>query len=220
MALDVPFTNNYTDNSTREGYQFEFHCQRCGNGYSSSFQHSVTGFGGRLLSLGGGMLGGAVGNRAEQVGMTAEWMRDGNRGSTRDKALGKAVAEVRVQFEQCPRCGQWVCRHVCWNTERGLCTTCAPKLDHEIAGIQASVQVEQLNSKLREESLIQNLNTRDVATGLCAKCGEAAGGGKFCQRCGAPLAAAPAAVKAFCKNCGSQLTGARFCGECGTPVDG
>jgi hypothetical protein len=27
----VPFTNNYTDMSTREGYQFEFHCMRCGN---------------------------------------------------------------------------------------------------------------------------------------------------------------------------------------------
>lgn len=219
MALDVPFTNNYTDNSTREGYQFEFHCQRCGNGYSSSFQHSVMGFGGRMLNLGGGILGGAVGDRASRVGGAAEWMRDGDRGSTRDKALAKAVAEVRDQFEQCHRCGQWVCRRVCWNQERGLCTSCAPKLDHEIAGIQAAVQVEQLNVKLRENSLIGALNTSDQGTGLCPKCGESAGGGKFCQHCGTPLAAAPAATKKFCANCGSQLSGAKFCAECGTPAN-
>ena len=52
MAL-IQFTRNYTDHSNDQGYQFEFFCRRCGNGYSSSFQHSVTGFGGRLLRLGG-----------------------------------------------------------------------------------------------------------------------------------------------------------------------
>jgi hypothetical protein len=47
------FTDNYQDRSTNDGYQFEFYCRRCGNGYTSSFQHSVTGFGGRMLRLGG-----------------------------------------------------------------------------------------------------------------------------------------------------------------------
>ena len=46
MAGMVFFTDNYQDRSTDDGYQFEFYCQRCGNGYSSSFQHSVAGFGG------------------------------------------------------------------------------------------------------------------------------------------------------------------------------
>jgi len=54
MAALIPFTSNYTDVSTYEGYQFEFHCQRCGNGYRSAFRHSVTGFGGRMAALGGG----------------------------------------------------------------------------------------------------------------------------------------------------------------------
>src|SRR6266581_7724317 len=104
------FTDNYQDRSTNDGYQFEFYCRRCGNGYSSSFQHSVTGFGGRLLRLGGDLVGGAVGERAQQLGWDAEWMRDGVRGSTRDKALARAVEEMKPFFHQCHRCGQWVCR--------------------------------------------------------------------------------------------------------------
>lgn len=55
MAGMIFFTDNYQDRSTNDGYQFEFYCRRCGNGYSSSFQHSATGFGGRLrgICLGG-----------------------------------------------------------------------------------------------------------------------------------------------------------------------
>jgi hypothetical protein len=79
VAGMIFFTDNYQDRSTRDGYQFEFYCRRCGNGYSSSFQHSVTGFGGRLLRLGGDLVGGAVGERAQEIGWDAEWMRDGVR---------------------------------------------------------------------------------------------------------------------------------------------
>src|ERR1700689_286417 len=98
MGEMVFFTDNYQDHSTREGYQFEFYCHRCGNGYSSSFQKSLSGFGGQMR--------------------------------------GKAVGEMKPYFKQCHRCGQWVCGQICWNDQRGLCTTCAPKLDQEIAGMQ------------------------------------------------------------------------------------
>ncbi len=217
MAEMVPFTNNYTDQSTREGYQFEFHCQRCGNGYASSFQHSVTGFGGRLLSMGGDLIGGTIGEKASELGWDAEWMRDGNRGSTRDKQLAKAVKEVQKYFEQCHRCGQWVCEPICWNGERGMCTTCAPKLDQEIAGLQASAQISQLNQKIQQVDWTKDINYRDQGTAICPGCGGETGGGKFCQHCGTALAAAPAQTKKFCTNCGSSLApGAMFCAECGT----
>src|SRR6476661_7456824 len=75
MAALIPFTSNYTDVSTYEGYQFEFHCQRCGNGYRSAFRHSVTGFGGRPAALGGGILGGEIGSRVQEVGLLAQWDR-------------------------------------------------------------------------------------------------------------------------------------------------
>jgi hypothetical protein len=195
------FTDNYQDRSTNDGYQFEFFCRRCGNGYSSSFQHSATGFGGRLLRLGGDLVGGQVGEKAAQLGWDAEWMRDGARGSTRDKALAKAVDEMKPYFHQCHRCGQWVCEQVCWNAERGLCVTCAPKL----------------NQKIQSQDWTREINYRDQGTGLCPSCGQESGGGKFCQGCGHTLAAAET-TKKFCVNCGTALTGAKFCGECGTPA--
>src|SRR5579859_8192187 len=146
------FTDNYQDRSTNDGYQFEFFCRRCGNGYSSSFQHSATGFGGRMLRLGGDLVGGNLGEKAAQLGWDAEWMRDGTRGSTRDKALAKAVDEMKPYFHQCHRCGQWVCEQVCWNDQRGLCATCAPKLDQEIAGLQAGDLLVKLGGARRAQA--------------------------------------------------------------------
>ncbi len=157
---------------------------RCGNGYASTFQHSVTGFGGRLLRMGGDLLGGDIGQKAAQVGWDAEWMRDGVRGSTRDRALGKAAEEMQVHFNQCHRCGQWVCEQVCWNGERGVCTSCAPRLDQEIAGPQAQAQVEQLHQKIQAVDWTRGVNYRDQAVGLCPSCQQETGGGKFCQNCG------------------------------------
>jgi hypothetical protein len=213
----VTFTNNYTDMSTREGYQFEFHCMRCGNGYASTFQHSVTGFGGRLLRIGGDLLGGDIGQKAAEVGWEAEWMRDGVRGSTRDKALAKAAQEMQVYFNQCHRCGQWVCEQICWNGERGVCTSCAPRLDQEIAGMQAQAQVEQLHQKIQQVDWTQGVNYRDQAVGVCPSCQQETGGGKFCQNCGTSLLAAPTPTRKFCGNCGTAVKpGAMFCSECGT----
>jgi hypothetical protein len=219
MAEMIFFTDNYQDRSTREGYQFEFFCRHCGNGYSSSFQHSVSGFGGRLLRMGGDLVGGTVGQTASQVGWDAEWLRDGMRGSTRDKALARAVDEMKPFFSQCHRCGQWVCGQVCWNAGRGLCVSCAPKLDQEIAGMQAGAQVRQLNEKIQQQDWTGGINYRDEGTAACPSCHGESGGGKFCQHCGAALAAAPAAEK-FCTNCGTALGDSKFCGECGTPTGG
>jgi hypothetical protein len=42
MAL-IPFVQNFDDLSTDQGFQFKFHCDKCGNGYMSSFQGSSAG---------------------------------------------------------------------------------------------------------------------------------------------------------------------------------
>ncbi|MEV5706553.1 hypothetical protein [Actinoallomurus sp. NPDC052274] len=218
MADMVFFTDNYQDRSTNEGYQFEFFCGRCGNGYTSPFQHSVTGFGGRLLQMGGDLLGGEVGNKASNLGFDAQWLRSGVRGSTRDKALAKAVEQMKPNFTQCHRCGQWVCNQICWNAERGLCTTCAPRLDQEIAGMQAAAQVDQLRGKIAAQDWTKGVGYQEQATGLCHSCHQESGGGKFCRNCGTPQAAAPTALKKYCTNCGNQLGDAKFCSECGWPA--
>lgn len=218
MPEMIFFTDNYADRSTREGYQFEFYCRRCGNGYESQFQHSISGFGGKLLQMGGDLVGGQIGGTAKEVGWDAWWLRDGVRGSARDKALARAVDEMKPHFVQCHRCSQWVCKEVCWHEERGLCVSCAPKLDQEIAGMQASAQVQQLNAKIQQQDWTRDINYRDPGTALCPSCHAESGSGKFCQHCGAGLAAAPTADAAFCPNCGTPLGQARFCGECGTPA--
>ena len=163
MAGMIFFTDNYQDRSTNDGYQFEFFCRRCGNGYSSSFQHSATGFGGRMLRLGGDLVGGNLGEKAAQLGWDAEWMRDGNRGSTRDKALAKAVDEMKPYFHQCHRCGQWVCEQVCWNDAAGPVRDVRPQArpgDRWHAGCGSGQPAEP---KIQAQDWTGDINYRDQA---------------------------------------------------------
>ncbi|WP_322762902.1 zinc ribbon domain-containing protein [Frankia sp. Cr2] len=156
-----------------------------------------------------------MGNRIADAGWNAEWLRDSTAGSTNDRMLRAAVEEVSPSFQQCHRCGQWVCKQICWNGTRGLCVTCAPKVDQEIAARHASAQVQQIDERVRQVDWTDDLNLRDRGTGLCPGCGQESGGGRFCARCGTALAAAR--PSRFCVNCGSGLgPEVSFCGECGT----
>ena len=42
----IEFTQNYTDLSTDQGFQFKFFCERCGDGFMSSFQQNPLGMAG------------------------------------------------------------------------------------------------------------------------------------------------------------------------------
>jgi hypothetical protein len=219
MGQVVPFTSNIEDLSTQDGYQFEFRCMRCSNGYRSSFHRSMFGFGGKIAAIGGGLLGGSVGGEVERAGWDSTWMNQGGGSPTKDKELAKAANEVKEHFYQCNRCGKWVCKEICWNEERGMCVDDAPKVQEEIGYMQAQAQRDQLQEKIAAQDLTQGVNYTDQATGLCPACHQESGGGKFCQKCGAALAAAPAATKKFCTNCGTELVGGiKFCSECGTPA--
>ena len=156
-----------------------------------------------------------LGERASQLGWDAEFMRGTVRGSTRDKALAKAVEEMQPYFHQCNRCGQWVCGQVCWNDERGLCVTCAPKLSQEIAGMQAAAQIDQLNQKIQSQDWTQDINYRDQGTGMCPSCGQDSGGGSS-ARVAARRSPPRNRRRNSALNCGTALNGAKFCGECGT----
>lgn len=224
MTDVTPFTSNYEDHSTQDGYQFEFRCMQCGSGFRSQFHRSATGIGRRLggiAALGGDLFGGSAGNRASQAGWDVNLLTGyggGERSRANDKHLAEAAKDVERFFTQCHRCGKFVCRQLCWNVERGLCVGCAPKLDQEVAGMQARAQVDQLNERIQKQDWTQGSNVQDQATGLCAACHQESGGGKFCKSCGTPLAAAPGATARHCGNCGTVLSGAKFCGECGTVV--
>jgi ABC-type phosphate/phosphonate transport system substrate-binding protein len=59
MAL-IQFTKNHTDHSTDKGYQFEFFCDRCGNGFMSEFKASMTGLASSALQAAGSVFAAAA----------------------------------------------------------------------------------------------------------------------------------------------------------------
>jgi hypothetical protein len=203
----IEFTDNYQDLSTESGYQFKFICENCGNGYMSSWITSKSGMATGLLRGAGSLLGGFLGNAAN----SADGLRDLVQGPAHDHALQEAVEEIRPLFVQCKRCGQWICREICWNDERGLCTDCAPMVQRELGSMQAKLTVEQAGEKLREQDLTEGLNLAAKAVVVCPLCGAENEGGKFCQECGASLSPA-----VDCPRCGTKLKpSAKFCPECG-----
>ena len=205
----IAFTNNYQDLSSNRGFQFKFLCEKCGNGYMSSFKTNklgaVAGAAGAAASLLGGIFGRAAASAHQLESMVA--------GPQHDSALKEAVEEIRPLFKQCTRCGQWVCEPVCWNKKAGLCETCAPDLDEEIAAAQAGAAKEQVAQKVRDVNWTAGRDLAQAAPAICPKCGAKTQGSKFCPECGAPIAA-----KRKCASCGAEADGTpKFCPECGKP---
>jgi primosomal protein N' len=101
---------------------------------------------------------------------------------------------------------------VCFNKKAGLCESCAPDMDEELAAAQAEAAREQVHEKART---VDWTKSRDVATVFgvaCPSCGAKAQGGKFCGECGAPLS-----PKKKCPKCGTEAEGSpKFCPECGS----
>jgi hypothetical protein len=207
MAM-IRFTSNVTDHSTDKGYQFEFHCDKCGNGVMSSFVASKAGMAGGFLRAASSLFGGSALSGAANA---ADYLRDQTRGKARDEALARAVEEAKPHFRQCTRCGQWVCHEHCWNAAKGLCEACAPNLQEELAAAQATAASEQVWAKAREVDLVGGVDVRADAAATCGHCGAASTGGKFCPECGKPFR-----QHKHCTGCGAKLEAkAKFCAECG-----
>ncbi len=205
-----PFTKNHSDHSNDTGFQFEFHCDKCGNGHRSSFQANKLGMASSLLRAAGNFFGGSL----SRVASSADTMKDALRGEAWDSAFKTAVDEIRPKFHQCTKCGHWVCPEVCWNEERQLCEDCAPNLAEHAASIQAKVAVEQAWDKARKSDQTDGLDLKEKQSGACPKCGAGVQPkAKFCQGCGSPVGQK---AKTFCAECGGEmLPGAKFCGGCG-----
>jgi hypothetical protein len=209
----IEFTRNYTDLSTDRGFQFEFHCDRCGNGYKTAFQAWTMGTVSGALDAASSLFGGVFGEAANlgERARSATWQQ------ARDKAMVDAVTQVKPNFLQCPHCLRWVCKKNCWNQQRGLCKDCAPDLAVEISAQQSAMALEQIQTSVGvdadDEKLIGSVGKTKVAAS-CPNChAPLASNAKFCPSCGFKLADAAT----LCKNCGVKLSpGAKFCPECGT----
>ena len=58
----IQFVANYDDHSNDRGFQFQFHCDRCGNGFMSEFHTSIAGIAGTALRTAGSLIGGWLGS--------------------------------------------------------------------------------------------------------------------------------------------------------------
>jgi hypothetical protein len=211
------FTKNHRDHSNDNGYQFEFFCDKCGNGFRSSFKTSAMGVAASVLKAAGALFGGSM----RGAGWGADHLKDAFRGPAWDSAFKEAVEECRPKFRQCTLCGGWYCPEVCWNAERGLCETCAPNLAEHAPAIQASAAIDQAREKIRQVDQIRGADVASAVASVvtCSKCqASLALGARFCPQCGTGVASAG---PKFCSGCGSAVTsGARFCAGCGTAVTG
>ncbi len=206
MAL-IQFTKNHTDHSTDKGYQFEFLCDRCGNGFMTEFRPSATGMAASALRTAGSLFGGVFGSAAS----SSYEIERAVQGPGHDKAFRAAVEEAKPNFRQCPKCSHWVCQAACWNPKRGLCYGCAPNVETELAAAPAQATVEQIQQKVREQDLANGIDLTSEAAALCPSCGARTSGAKFCPECGQPLH-----PKGECPRCGTKVeAGAKFCPECG-----
>jgi ribosomal protein L40E len=212
MAEKIEFTRNYADQSTNQGFQFEFYCDRCGTGYRTRFRPSALGTVSGALDTASSLFGGIF-NQAANLGERA---RSASWEKAHDEAFIAAMEELKPDFIQCPRCMSWVCRKSCWNTSKGLCKNCAPDLGVEMSAAQASRTVEEIwaHSQMAEEDreMLQEKSWREGVRATCPNCNAPlANNAKFCPKCGTKIAAV-----AFCSECGAKLPpDAKFCGECG-----
>jgi hypothetical protein len=203
----IRFTGNHEDLSTDRGYQFKFYCEKCGNGYMSSFKTSKLGMVSSAARVAGDLFGGIFGN----VANSSYEVQRAVGGGAHDSALKEAVDEIAPIFKQCTRCGNWVCEPICWNKKAGLCESCAPDLDEEMAAAQAEAAREQIHEKARTVDWTKARDVASVSGAVCSSCGAKTQGGKFCGECGATLGA-----KRGCGSCGHEADGSpKFCPECG-----
>jgi hypothetical protein len=211
MVDQIRFTKNYKDTSTDTGFQFEFFCERCGNGYKSKFQPSATGTVSKMMDTASGLFGGIF-SKASDFGQnvrSATWEKD------HEKALVNAVNEISPHFIQCPKCSNWVCRDLCWNNQKGLCKNCSPDLGVEMAIAQSQKSVEEIHAHAamaEEDKKLGKEYWREGIKATCPNCEKPlARNEKFCPECGFALK-----QKGKCSKCDANLqTGAKFCAECG-----
>ncbi|HET9012337.1 MAG TPA: zinc ribbon domain-containing protein [Gemmatimonadaceae bacterium] len=206
---NIPFTSNYTDLSSQRGYQFQFFCRKCGNGYMSTFEPNKLNAVASVANVAASLFGGIFGRAAQ----SASAIQSTVAGPQHDSALDAAVREISPLFKQCTRCGSWVCEPVCWNKKAGLCEGCAPDLDEEIAAAQAQAARQQATDKARDVDYLGQRNLAQVVAPACPSCGAKTQGGRFCPECGTTLSA-----KRKCADCGAEADGnPKFCPECGKP---
>ena len=159
MAMQS-FTRNFDDNSTEAGFEFEFRCDKCGDGVKSRFIESKTyrkgcmfksitegiSTGARLFGLNNiayGLERGSdiVGRSFD--GMSPEWHKE------HEYAFQQAVNEAKSHFHRCHGCTTYVCDSD-YNEEEGMCVDCAPREHTAVSKARSARMVEEINESFSQ----------------------------------------------------------------------
>lgn len=189
MMTITRFVQNYTDQSTENGFQFEFFCDRCSTGYQTPFVAADSQALKEILYAAGSMFGGVfhmMANLADQR-RSVEWEK------AHDAAFQQAIESVRSYFNQCRKCSRWV-DNACFHATRSYCKDCLEELEADAP------------KKPRKK-------TKTSAKATCPSCDSPVkSNAKFCTECGTQLNS-----RNICSACGTAGSG-KFCAECGTPL--
>jgi membrane protease subunit (stomatin/prohibitin family) len=202
---EIRFSDNYQDHSTDSGFQFEFRCERCNEGWRSPFDRYAAGTLDNVLGMAEGLFGGVFGAARGAVDRvkTAGWQ------SARDAAFKRAIIDAQGHFHRCPRCSNHFCDD-CWNADEGTCIGCVPRLDAELAHITREAKLQKARQVAYDAATVSkaDLEQRVVS---CPKCHAAVGRAKFCPECGTAVS-----LKRACGACSAEIPGSsKFCPECG-----
>ena len=202
---EIRFSDNHRDHSTDTGFQFEFFCERCHESWRSPFDRYAAGTVDNVLGMAEGLFGGIFGGARGALDRvkSAGWQ------SAHDAAFRRAVGQAQSRFHRCPRCSNNFCDD-CWNADEGVCITCVPRLDAEIAAITREAKIARAREVAFETATVSasELQARVVS---CPKCRAPVGKAKFCPECGTSVSLTRA-----CGECSAQIpTSSKFCPECG-----
>ena len=133
MAL-IQFTRNYRDLSTDAGFQFEFYCDRCGNGYQTEFQASTLGTVTNALDAASNLFGGVLGKAAN----VAREVRSAGWEKAHDKAFADSGGRSQAAFPQMQtlwQMGGWrLLEHATQSLQRMRARSAGGNVIHSSAG--------------------------------------------------------------------------------------
>jgi membrane protease subunit (stomatin/prohibitin family) len=201
----IRFSDNYRDQSTDTGFQFDFHCERCHEAWRSPFDRYAAGTIDNVLGMADGLFGGMFGRARGALDRvkSAGWQ------SAHDAAFAEAVRKAQDHFHRCPRCSNHHCDD-CWNAEEGVCISCVPRLDAELAAVAREAKIARAREVAYESATVtaDDLKARVVS---CPHCSAPVGRAKFCPECGNSVA-----LSRPCRGCEADVPAAsKFCPECG-----
>ncbi len=201
---EMKLRDNFSDLSDETGFQFEFHCEHCGDSWRSDYVRYAAGTASKVLGTASSILGGFLGGASQ----AADGVSDAGYKTAHDKALEAAFERATSHFHRCRMCTSYVCAQ-CYNPDVNLCTGCAPSVEDTSNVALRSGEIDRATFGAYRKGWSKSHEAAEYVH--CPECNARVNPAKFCPECGAKMSQEEA-----CKACGKDIAaGVKFCPECG-----